>query len=297
VARAGFQLVKQPMTFFLLTTARAGVITLLCFSHLVSSSLTCSSQNVDDLLQWIEEEDGYFNPKQEIRPEIPGDPTSRLGIFAKERIEKGAVLAHIPWDVMIKGNDEDFDDDDYEDKDEEPDDNDSTFRIACDTVRNLVREIKLDKESEYRPYVSYLLAQKQGQLPSSWSEAGKKLFLEVLGGEGNQELLMNDSVDLLDSDWFELCGGDKSDDLSANAAMLVKQHSDYGMMIPLKDLYTHRNGPWYNTETRVIEGEAYQFLAGRTIEAGEQIHDSINKCEDCQEYDEDYGTPGKFEIM
>jgi hypothetical protein len=267
---------------------RTGVLTLLCCFLLDSSSLTFadSSQNVDDLLEWLEEEDGYFNPKQEIRPEILGDPTSRLGIFAKERIEEGEILAQIPWDIIIKEEDGDY-----------GNDKEHLSRISCSTVRNLVREIKLGKESEFAPYLSYLLAQKQGQLPSSWSEAGKKLFVEVLGGDDNLEMLMDDSANLLDHDWFELCGGEKSDDLSANAAMLVKQHSDYGMMIPLKDLYTHRNGPWYNTETRVIEGEAYQFLAGRTIEAGEQIHDSINKCEDCQEYDEDYGTPGKFEIM
>jgi hypothetical protein len=68
----------------------------------------------------------------------------------------------------------------------------------------------------------------------------------------------------------------KSDDILANAVILVKQHSDYHVMmrIPLKDLYTHWNGPWNNTEMVVIEKEAYQFLAQCMIEAGEKIHDT-----------------------
>ena len=108
---------------------------------------------------------------------------------------------------------------------------------------------------------------------------------------------MDDSADLLDHDWFELCGGEKSDDLSANAAMLVHQHSlDDGLMIPISDLYTHRNGPWYNTKTIESE-EGYTFVARRTIEVGEPIHDSINRCDDCDKYDAFYRTPGKFETQ
>jgi hypothetical protein len=246
---------------------------------------------VDDLLQWFEEEDGFFNSKQEILPEIPGDPTSRLGIFAKERIEEGEMLAQIPWDIIITNREEQEEDDD------DGNDKEHLSRISCSIVRNLVREIKLGKESEYAPYVSYLLAQKQGQLPSSWSEAGKKLFVEVLGGERNLEILMNDSVDLLDHDWFELCGGEKSDDLSRNAAMLVQQYSKKDrMMIPIFDFYTHRNGSWYNIKT-ILSKEGYTVVARRTIEAGEPIHNSIDQCDDCHGFDEFDGTPGKFETQ
>jgi hypothetical protein len=232
-----------------------------------------------DLVEWLVAKGGYFNHKQEIRPEITKDQTSRLvGIFAAERIAEGEILSYIPWDIIIEG---------------EEDEEDEESRISCHTVRNLAREMKLGEESKYAPYISHLLAQKKGQLPSSWSQAGKDLFMEVLGGD-NPAILSAEAVELLEYDWFELCGGKEDDELSANAAMLVKQHADDGLMIPISNLYTHRNGPWYNTKTEVTEEVSYTFLARRTIEVGEQIHDSVYDCDDCDEYSEYYGTPGKF---
>jgi hypothetical protein len=235
---------------------------------------------------WLVAKGGYFNPKQEIRPEMTENKTSRLGIFAAERIEVGEILSSIPWDIIIEG--EEVEAEVLEDAEDES-------RIKCDTVRSLAREMKLGKESKYAPYISYLLAQKKGQIPSSWSEAGKNLFLEVLGGD-NPAILNAEAVELLEYDWFELCGGKQDDDLSANAAMLVKQHAKYGLMVPISNLYTHRNWPWYNTKTEVTEGVAYKVLARRTIEVGEQIHDSVYDCDDCDEYNEYYGTPGKFNM-
>jgi hypothetical protein len=251
---------------------------LLC-TLLTRSSLAFAARQEFDhgLVEWLVAKGGYFNPKQEIRPEITNNQTSRLGIFSAERIEEGEILSYIPWDVIIG-----------EEEEEE-------LHISCHTVQSLAREIKLGEESKYAPYISHLLAQKKDQLPSSWSEVGKSLFVEVLGRD-NPAILNAEAVELLEYEWFELCGGKEDDDLSANVAMLVKQHAQDGLMVPFSNLYTHRNGPWYNTKTVVTEGVAYKILARRTIEVGEQIHDSVYDCDDCDEYNEYYGTPGKFNM-
>jgi hypothetical protein len=253
---------------------------LLCTLLATRSSLVfaASRQEFDHgLIEWLVAKGGYFNPKQEIRPELTNNQTSRLGIFSAELIEEGEVLSSIPWDIIIGEEEEEG------------------LRISCNTVQSLTREIKLGEESKYAPYISHLLAQKKDQLPSSWSEGGKDLFVEVLGKD-KPAILNAEAVELLEFDWFELCGGKEDDALSADVAMLVKQHAQDGLMIPISNLYTHRNGPWYNTKKVVTEGVAYKILARRTIEVGEQIHDSVYDCDDCDEYDEYYGTPGKLNM-
>jgi hypothetical protein len=252
-------------------------------SVLISSGFASPSDH--GLVEWLRsQKGGFFNRKQVIRHEIPGDLASRLGIFAMERIEEGEIIAQVPWEIIIQ--EEDVEDEDNEDGLGEQ-------VLSCSTVRKLAREMKLGAKSAYAPYVQYLQSLERGQLPSSWSDQGKKLFLDVWGGEDNQELIM-ESFDYLHDIWYEICGGSKKDETSANAAMLVRQRgTNDGMMIPIYDLYTHRNGHWYNTKIQVNEGENVQILASRPIYAGEQIHNSYNECDNCVREDNDNGTPGK----
>jgi hypothetical protein len=220
----------------------------------------------EDLVKWLTSQDGgFFDEKQQqIRAENPEDASSQPGIFARERIEKGEVLATIPWNIII--------------------------------TRNLAKEFLLDKtKSDVAPYVEHLTAQSlKYQLPSAYSQAGMELFVEVLGGDESPDILMETSMSYLLYDWYEVCDGSVEDKRSATAAMLVMQHSVHDLMIPIVDLYTHRNGNWFNTQTKIVSGEYVQVVARRDIEAGEQLHSSYNQCDGCDEED-DVGTPGTFQ--
>jgi hypothetical protein len=251
---------------------------------LANDNTASGSESFDHgIVEWLNSfEGGYFNPKQEIRRENPDDPNSIVGIFAKEAIEENELLSQIPWDALISadGAEEDGDDEDGS--------------LHCGTVRNTAREMKLGEKSKYAPYVSHLLSQREGQIPSAWSEAGKALLVDILGGEGDSQTLPpQDPFSWLDEDWYESCHGDVNDSVAAQAAMLVVSRADDDLMVPVYDMYNHRNGEWYNTKTSTIEEKHSQVRARRTIEAGEQLYNSYNFCDECDLRSDNYGTPGK----
>jgi hypothetical protein len=263
---------------------------LLCFlthASLVSSS---SSSDLDHglLIEWLTSLDGgYFNPKQDIRREDPNDPTSKFGIFAKELIEEGDLLSEVPWEAIISSEGGEFE---YDDDDE--------TALSCGTARNVAREMRLGADnSKYGPYIGYLLAQREGEIPSAWSKEGQNLLLDVLDGKSNQEVPVVLPVDAFG--WrtlSEKCHSDKNNVLSARAAMLVVQLADDDIMVPVYDLYNHRNGDWYNTKDEIHDGVKHEMRARRTIQPGEQLYNSYNMCDECGERSsEGYGTPGTYE--
>jgi hypothetical protein len=235
-------------------------------------------------VDWLNSlEGGYFNPKQEIRRWNRDDPSSYVGIFAKQLIEEGDVLAQIPWEYMISA----------EEFDTEDDDDELTTMLMCGTVRNLAAEMKKGTQSKHAPYVQYLLNQPEGQLPSGWSEEGKRLLVDILGGEEYQQIPPAEPVEWLTEDWYEACHGDPEDTLSAHAAMLVVQRADDDLMVPIYDIYNHRNGKYHATKIIKNKGENYIVQASRTIEPGEEIYHSYNLCDDCGGRVNGYGTPGE----
>lgn len=259
---------------------------LLLFVTYANAATDATEQTLlsERLVKWIVGEGGYFSAKQEIRFVSLEESRPRLGIFAVEEIEEGEVITVVPWDVILH--------DGVEEEEEENESN--TGRIPCDMAKTLASELKLGNKSYYAPYVDHLLSQEKGRLPSSWSVEGKKLFMEVIGGKENPVLLDANSVELLDVDWYQICGGEKDDEVSATAALLAKQMTtDDEHMVPLADLYMHRGVPFQNVETELAEGLGYTVIAKKRIEVGEQIYDNIYDCFDCPEQDEFYGTPGK----
>lgn len=267
---------------------------------LVSSMATSTATVLDTseehpidfgLAAWVDSlKGGYFNPKQEIRRENPDDPTSILGVFAKEQIFEGELLNRVPWHAIIDGEDEDEDeDDDNEDEDEE----DPT--VPCRTARKLAKEMKLGKDSRFAPYVQYLLNQPQGQLPSAWSPQGKALLATLLGGTpSHPHIRPIDVASWLDETWIDECQGDMKDAFAAHAFMLVVQRADDDIMVPVYDLYNHRNGKYYNTKNKIKPGKSHELRASRTIEPGEQLHNSYNLCAECPGRYVGYGTAELF---
>lgn len=201
---------------------------LLQFGHwltLAAAVAGAESESMDfGLVDWITSvEGGYFNPKQEIRRENPDDPNSLLGVFAKEKIEKGELLSQVPWTAII-------DDRDYEPEDEEMEEN---TQLACGTVRNLAEEMRLGKDSDFAPYVLYLLNQPRGQIPSGWSPAGQALLRRLLGGTDEYyQMPPQYAFTWLEVDWYTYCGGDRDDPLLAHAALMVIQRGDDEVMVP-----------------------------------------------------------------
>lgn len=250
------------------------------------------------LTKWLDSvEGGTFNNKQEIRP-VNEDSDGKgvfYGIFAKESIKKGEVLSQIPWDFIITDEESDpsLSVNDLEDG-----------VLKCGTARNLAKEMKQvqtlgkyindpNSASRYGPYIQYLLDQPRGVIPSDWSEKGKQMFQETLGGR-RQTVPPNYAATWLDEDWYEDCNGDPKDELSAAAAMLVVSRADDDLLVPVYDMYNHRNGKYYNTHMKVVRGEHYQVTARRDIEAGEQIYNSYNMCDNCGGRQDGYGTPEIF---
>jgi hypothetical protein len=254
--------------------------------HLASAASNSNKSIDHGIVEWLNSrEGGYYNPKQEIRHEIPNDPTSMVGVFASERIEEGELLCQVPWDSLITSKEES--------DGEEWDEKERVLRSQCGTIRNLVREMRLGVEtSKFGPFVSYLLDQPNGQLPSTWSEAGKELLVEILGGP-DQKIPPEDATTHLENNWFEECGGSRTDAFSYKAAMLVLQRADDDLVVPAYDMYNHRNGRWDNARVQSHHGVNHVVKAGRTIEKGEQIYSSYNLCEECEGRYDKYGTPGK----
>jgi hypothetical protein len=256
----------------------------------VSAEAAEEGKAVDDygLIEWLRaQEGGFFNSKQQVRDVDASDENKQLGIFATERIEEGEVLFKIHWDSMITGDA----------KEGEQDEDARLKDLNCQLVENLITEMKLGKEglsSKYGPYVQYLLDLPTSQLPCVYSDTGKALLLDLLGGE-EQEIPPGSMFDYFETDWYQDCNGDRNDDFAANAAALVMQRSTIDdLMVPIYDWYTHRNGKYFNTKTEVELGEYFQVLAWQTILAGEQIHISYDLCDECDEslVEQGYGTAG-----
>jgi hypothetical protein len=255
---------------------------LLVGSFLAQVCISSASEAKPDdfgILEWVHNaEGGYYNPKQDFRYATPGDPTSIAGIFAKERIEKGETLCTVPWQRLLMSDDPTEDD-----------------QLCCGTGYAVAREMRKAEDSEYAPYVTYLNAQSEGQIPSAWSKQGKALLQEIIGGTAREPFIPpTEATEWLDDDWYTRCDGDPHDALTAKAALLVVQRSDDVLMIPAYDFYNHRNGKWLNAGAEIVKGTHHITKATRTIEPGTQLYISYNMCTECGGRRSGYGTAGKL---
>jgi len=244
------------------------------------------------LTKWLDSvEGGFFDARQEVKAVVTAGGSTFHGIFAKEFIAKDSLLAQIPWEFIV--NDEE--------SDESLSENDVEGAVLkCGTARNLAREMKqvqtLGKyikdphsASKYGPYIQYLLDQPLGAIPSEWSVKGKAMLNELLGGS-RRRIPPSYATTWLEEDWFDECNGDPKDDLGSKAAMIVVSRADDDLLVPVYDMYNHRNGKWYNSHTKVTRGVNYQMTARRDIQPGEQIYNSYNMCDTCGGRKDTYGT-------
>lgn len=249
------------------------------------------------LISWLVSNSGYMHPSLKMRRLDESDPTSMFGVFTESELKEGTLLFSIPDDIILHSTDNELQ------------------QLDCGLVRVLVEELKKKDESEFAPYINYLLdTQPPGQLPSGWSDAGKEMLMKALGDENfnisdarirydhdqtfklKNTLPPSNAISWLEIGWYKECDGER-DDLSQYAALLVLQRSWDDILIPIYDMVSHRNGIWFNTKSDdrgVHKGNFVYVYANRDIFAEEQIYGSYNMCEDCSGRVTTYGTAEIF---
>mmetsp|Transcript_37191 Transcript_37191/g.81434 ORF Transcript_37191/g.81434 Transcript_37191/m.81434 type:complete len:1243 (-) Transcript_37191:215-3943(-) len=225
-------------------------------------------------IDWIVSNDGFYSPKLEFRRLSPEDATSPSGLFTSRDVSKGEVLIVLPRKLFVSS--------DVDGTGEESED-------TCDTVRNLIKQHKMGEESEYWPYVSYVMDDRhKGDLPCDWSDDGKDLLESIIP----HELLPH--LDATEISYEEECGVDEDDvgTLEQFAYLSVLRRSWDDIMLPVVDMINHRNGRWRNVDTNSAhEGKDIQLYALRDIAADEQLYLSYNECTDCCCYANTYVLP------
>ena len=253
--------------------------------------------HANSLIEWLKSENGFFNPKLELRRVDPSDKTSHFGMFANEDISDRSLLLRIPPSLVL----------------DSAEDDPELTPMVCPLVHNLIKQINLYDDSQYAPYVKYLLdTQPPGQLPSAWTPAAKQLFVRMLGhidfdlDEALKDFLLYgdlgtrnhlppaDPISWIETEWTYCNDGLIGTPDDHYAALIVIQRAWDDILIPVYDMMSHRNGYWLNTASDDIGEhrgkEAIRVRASRDIKKGEQIYTSYNMCEDCGGRVDNYGT-------
>jgi hypothetical protein len=204
----------------------------------------------DLLLQWVLEQGGYWNPKQEL----DYDESGVLGVFATEAIKADEVLAQIPWTVVIAAG--------------LTSDDPSRFE-SCDTVQLLKQEFEKGHDSNYSAYTTALKETAQVHrrlLPAYWSPKGQDLLRIIL----NDTLPPNDMF-MVNVEWKKEC-----EMIDEVATLLVMTHGEDFGMIPVTDRYNSRGGDYvgayFSKEANRSDTFAVEVSAWRDLEPGEQIY-------------------------
>jgi hypothetical protein len=273
------------------------LLLLVCLPWFVVSSNknSSSSSSIDDvsiqesLVRWIRQEGGFFNDKQEFRRAIPGDPSSPFGIFVASPIPEGEVLVRIPWKNVLTAGLDEFD-----------------TGLHCHTIRLLFDEMTrvgqqeghdtttttTTSSSDFLPYIQYLQSLPPVDIPSTWSKAARGLLERMLSR--GTALPPKYATTWVSHDWLRDCEGSSNSAEQIQAAMLVLTRGDDDVLIPIYDLYNHRNGKWFNTRANVVEHVKYELTASRDLQTGEEIYNSYNHCTQCYNRHLNYGTAEIF---
>eukprot|EP00584_Thalassiosira_punctigera_P006537 CAMPEP_0172538212 /NCGR_PEP_ID=MMETSP1067-20121228/9653_1 /TAXON_ID=265564 ORGANISM="Thalassiosira punctigera, Strain Tpunct2005C2" /NCGR_SAMPLE_ID=MMETSP1067 /ASSEMBLY_ACC=CAM_ASM_000444 /LENGTH=415 /DNA_ID=CAMNT_0013323665 /DNA_START=70 /DNA_END=1317 /DNA_ORIENTATION=+ len=233
--------------------------------------------NGSDLIEWIKSHpEGDVHPSLRIGRERPGDPTSILGLFVSsdgDAIEKGDVIAQIPWSHLIH-----------------PDAKYDKRRkfFSCRAIYNLAKELRLGERSRRAPYVRYLLTQPRGIMPGEWTAAGKEFLAEVLG-RGELPPYEETWRETFEETWIEGCSADEDDEIGRAAFWLATSRDEDTLMVPVYDMANHSNDP-RRLNTRSFKpdaaGDPFRLVASARIPPGEQIFNSYNRCNQCSDVDE-----------
>jgi hypothetical protein len=255
------------MSFF-----RSILILLASSSAAVSSAAVDSALDaqVQEMIAWVRNHEGFFNPKLRIRHVDPTDLTSYVGVFATEYIKPLEDLMTIPSSVMIWAV--------------QPENVDIAARVLCDLTHVLMKELRLGAKSEFAPFVKYLLAQERGEIPATWTQAGQELLSEIARDEIEMTTWMTNN--------FDTCI-DLGDAFEQQALALVISRGWDSVLVPIYDMLNHNNDlSKRNTDNSPVHGEeGITVWASRAIQAGEEIFLTYDDCNDCYFTPDEWGTP------
>ena len=209
-----------------------------------------NKSNEDDItlqlnvIDWVVENGGYFNPKQEIRRIFPGGP---FGIFATSRIEKGELIASVPWKCVMTAGTDDFE----------------TY-VHCGTTQFIIDEMQKGDASFFAPYTAYLLSAPPVNIPSMWSDDAKNLLKALIG----KNKIPPKRATLWNTKYQKECHG-RDNAFDVQAAMQLITRGDDDTLTPVYDMYNHRNGEkWLNTSPKMVQEERHEMYASQDIETG-----------------------------
>jgi hypothetical protein len=231
------------------------------------------------LVNWIRSgKNGYFHPQVQWKRLGGSGP---YAMHTTVNLPKGTPLLVVPRSHII---------DSYKTHDH------------CVTVARMLGEYERGDDSFFAPYLSYLFDNTEGGtstglLPGSWSEEGEDLLHYILGNEEGKGLQPRNFEQ---SSVFDKCGRHfraTLDDTELEDEDLIQQAEDAHFfylsrswadkMVPVLDMYNHRNGKSLNVEYTIVHSDDdVTAFALRDIKAGEQLQNTYSECMD---YDCDFG--------
>jgi hypothetical protein len=218
-------------------------------------------QEVRALLQWALENGATFDDRQEVRRTNASDTKSLRGVFARAAIEAGSLLLEIPWEIVVTAPIE------------------STGDVRCSSLAAIDAYLS---RAPIEPYAKLLL-DSVPDLPSSWPLEAQARLRKLLG-----EDFPPFELDRRDA-WWKHCGSHSKKGIATSShalrlaiarAAAIREWPDKSRsenatwltLLPLYDLYNHRNGAWHNTRVVGSVGKPLQMFAHRHISAGEQLY-------------------------
>lgn len=232
----------------------------------------------DAVVDWVVSKGGYFSEKIVIRGMDPQDPSSPLGVFAVADINPKETLFEIPHSCYIA-----LWDDAVEVDDHDPEEAEHYWENICLLSRKLANEINLGQNSSYAPFIDYVRAQKHGQLPATWSKAGKDALRSLLPSG-------SDVVDWIEK-YFKGTCIDENDEFQEHIVATTVQRCYDTALIPVWDMVNHWNGRNNTENGSVFAGDKLQVRASTLIRKGEEVYTSYDECADCGEQMYYWGTP------
>lgn len=229
------------------------------------------------LVDWIRSgENGFFHPAVVWKRLGPDGKSGPYAMHTTRDVPKGENLLVVPRSYTI--------------------DSLKTYE-NCFTVARMLHEYERGDDSHYAPYLSYLFddtigGTSTGLLPTSWSQEGQDLLEYILGSDEQEGLrpkkFIHESV-------FEECGSEfraknrehRLEDKilrqrAEDAYVFVLSRSWGDKMIPVLDMFNHRNGASKNVESTTVHynNDDISAFALRDIKAGEQLQNTYSECMD-----------------
>ncbi|KAL7530371.1 hypothetical protein ACHAWF_003353 [Thalassiosira exigua] len=239
------------------------------------------------IVDWIRSGDGGFFHPSVVWKRLGDGDSGPYAMHTTVDIAKGEKLLVVPRSHTIDSG-ETYDE--------------------CVTISRMLDELEKGNESFYAPYLNYLFEDtpggtSTGLLPTSWSNEGKELLHSILG-HGDKNLAPLSPQDFEHYNAFEACGQDfrrevflnkAKDDVSdkgekeaqhrqqvEDAYLFWLSRSWTDKMIPILDMYNHRNGASKNVESTTVHAGDDHIIAYalRDIRAGEQLQNTYSECMD-----------------